>query len=388
MNDVRDEALGVLLERTATRIESATADRLPEVLRRGSRRRTVRFTAVGAALALFAGGVGWAGLTFPTDDVIPADVSDWRTFASLDENGWTIQVPPPWRIQELPACSNAPERIGVIVTNTDFPFLNPRSESPQCEDRFVFHGFPSDGVAFAFMPRGSVHGLFWPSPDTAFPLSPDLLIVSGGITGGPAESFQSIWLRREPLGVIRRWIGPDATARDVAALDTMLGSFHVRGAPRWVEEEIVQDGVAVTVRYPEGWLATTVRAPTTEDAPTPLMLLTSPRIGGGSCSPFLDIQLGSFRRFGVAVLVADGRTAGFATSPGEDPFPPRPDQFRFRDAAEASIAGCDESARVLSFRFEEAGLPISMTVAATEAVYREQPEMLLHILNSIRIEEA
>jgi hypothetical protein len=40
---------------------------------------------------------------------------------------------------------------------------------------------------------------------------------------------------------------------------------------------------------------------------------------------------------------------------------------------------------VLSFVYEEAGRPIHMDVAATETVYREQPEMLLHILNSIRV---
>jgi hypothetical protein len=119
MNDVRDEALGTLLERVATGIESEPVDRLPEVLRHGSRRRAIRFTGIGAAIAVFVGAVSWAGLQNEGRRTIPADIADWDTFASLEENGWTIQVPPPWRVQKLPSCPNAPERIGVIVTNTD-----------------------------------------------------------------------------------------------------------------------------------------------------------------------------------------------------------------------------------------------------------------------------
>ena len=304
MNDVRDEALSALLDRESTRIEPAPIDRLPEVLRQGSRRRAIRFAAIAAAIAVFAGAVSWAGLQNEGRETIPANIEDWDTFASLEENGWTIQVPPPWRAQELPACSNAPERIGVIVTNVDFEFLNPRGEQPGCEDRFVFHGFPREGVAFAFMPVGMRTGLFFLHPDTALPLSPDLLVHTEGIRGGPAESFQGLWHDRELISIIRRWQGPDASEADVVALDQILASLEIPGAPRWVEDRIVQDGVAVTVAHPEPWTATTVRAPTSEDAPTPLMMLTSPQIGGGSCSPFspfLEVELGSIRQFGVAV---------------------------------------------------------------------------------------
>jgi hypothetical protein len=384
MNDVRDEALGALLERAAAGIESVPVDRLPDVLRRGSRRHTARFTAIGAAVTVFVGAISWAGLSIRGDGTIPANIADWRTFASLDENGWTIQVPPPWRVQALPSCPNAPERIGVIVTNTDFEFLNPRGESPQCEDRFVFKGFPSDGVAFAFMPVGIRSGIFRQPLDTVLPLAPQLLHRTNGIRGGPSESFLGIWGRRSNLAYVRRWEGPGASPRDVAALDRMLASFRVRGALRWVEKRIVQNGLAITISDP-AWTGTTFGGPVAEDVATPIVLLTSPAIGGGSCQPFPDLTLGSFHESGVGVLVADGRTAGFVASPREDPFPPRPDAFRIRDGQERSTRGCGRGVRALSFRFEDAGIPISVTVAATEDVYREQPEMLLHILNSIRV---
>jgi hypothetical protein len=64
---------------------------------------------------------------------------------------------------------------------------------------------------------------------------------------------------------------------------------------------------------------------------------------------------------------------------------PRPESLRFQDAVETQELRCGSRLRVLSFVYEEAGRPIHMDVAATETVYREQPEMLLHILNSIRV---
>jgi hypothetical protein len=257
MNDVRDEAIGALLERAAVGIGSAPVDGLPEVLRRGGQRRVARFTAIGAAVAMFVGAVSWAGLTFPTDiDRIPADIRDWRTFASLEENGWTIKVPPPWRVQELPACATAPERIGVSVTNTDFVFRNPKGELPRCADRHVFVGFPRDGVVFQFQPWGDF-GLILPQPSTDLPLSADLLESSGGIKGGPSEKNAAVWVGGRLIGIIHRYVGSDASAADVAALDRMLASFRVRSVDRWTETgegtTLHDEARGYAITYPDGW---------------------------------------------------------------------------------------------------------------------------------------
>jgi hypothetical protein len=260
MND-RDEVLGALLEKAAIGIVAAPAERLPQVLRRGSRRRGIRFMAIGAAVSVFVGAVSWAGLRNEGSETVPADIADWDTFASFQDNGWTVQVPPPWRVQELPACPNAPERIGVIITNVDFEFLNPRGESPRCEDRFVFQGFPSDGVALAFMPVGIRIGIGrGTDTSSSFPLTPDRLALTGGIRGGPTESYQSVWVDGDHVAVVRRWIGADASTDDVAALDRSLMSLLVRGAVRWTEAtdggrlRTLHDGARdFSVSYPDGW---------------------------------------------------------------------------------------------------------------------------------------
>lgn len=257
MNDVRDEALGTLLERAAVGIESAPVDSLPEVLRRGSRLRAIRFTAIAAAVAVFVGAVSWAGLQIEGRGTIPANIADWDTFASLGENDWTVQVPPSWRVQELPACPNAPERIGVSVTNTDFIFRDPRGELPGCGERHVFEGFPRDGVVFQFQPWGD-WGLFLPQPSTDLPLSADLLESSGAIKGGPSEKNAAVWVGGRLVGIVRRYVGSHASAADVAALDRMLESFRVRSVDRWTETgdgrtTLHHEPSGYTITYPDGW---------------------------------------------------------------------------------------------------------------------------------------
>jgi hypothetical protein len=390
MNDVRDEALGALLDREATRIESARVDRLPDVLRRGSRMRAARFTAIAVAVTVFAGVVSWAGLQNEGPEKIPANIDDWATFASFEENGWTVQVPPPWRVQELPACSIAPERIGVMVTNVDFEFRDPRGGSPDCEDRLLFAGFPRDGVAFEFMPVGGRFGILRQPFDTVLPLTPRLLHHTDGIRGGPAESFLGIWVRRSELAYVRRFEGPDAASGDVRALDRMLGSLQVRGAPSWIEAEVEpkdeHQDLRIALTHPSGWNIDTYPRFSVIDAPNPIAAVASPDVKGGSCrllplAPFT--RVGRFPDPSVFILVSDATDSWVSPD-----LPARPDVLRVQDAIEDVKGRCGPDVRALRFGFKEAGRQIHVDVMASGSVYRQQPEMLLHILNSIRIERA
>jgi hypothetical protein len=260
MNDARDEALGTLLERAAISIDAEPVERLPEVLRQGSRRRAARFTAIGAAVAVFVGTVAWAGLTLSDEHaVIPANVDDWRTFGSLEEDGWIVQVPPSWRIQELGPCRGTLVHLGAIVTNADFEFRNREGALAGCGEPWWWRGFPTDGVGFAFQPY-EPFGVFRRLPLTRFPLTPESLTENDKGWVGPSESYAAIRIPGEfyPVAYVRRWVGPEASPDDVAALDRLLGSLQVRGASRWTEAEgtmnvLHDEQDDYTVRYPDGW---------------------------------------------------------------------------------------------------------------------------------------
>jgi hypothetical protein len=385
MNDVRDEALGAVLELAAVEIESAPADRLPEVLRQGGRRRATRFTAIAAAVTVFAGAVSWAGLQNEGRDAIPANIADWDTFASLEENGWTVQVPPSWRVQELPACPYAPERIGVIVTNTDFEFLNPQGGSPQCEDRFVFKGFPSDGVAFAFMPVGVRIGILQPEPHTRFPLTPEQLRRTSSLSGGASERFLDVGVEGELFAYVRRWVGQDAESDDVDALDRLLSSLRLANPP-WVWESVTMSATQAEIRLPSSFDVRKLRSPIVIDAPTPILRLASPSVAPGRCGPLFgrlgNLGFSSLGEGGVLVLVSDATEAW-----GAD-YGPRPSEFSSDTASEQGRARCHgQPFHLLTWRFEESGRQIVLEVAVTEEARTsfEGPPMFT-ILDSLRIE--
>ena len=386
MNDVRDEALGAVLDREASRIESAPPDRLPEVIRQGSRRRAIRFSALAAALAIFVGAVSWAGLRNEGRGVIPANIADWNTFASLEDNGWTVQVPPPWRVQELPPCPNAPERIGVIVTNVDFEFLNPQGESPSCEDRFVFQGFPSDGVAFAFMPVGGRIGIFQPEPRTRFPITPAVMRTTTSLSGGASERFLDVGVGGELAALVRRWVGPDAEPEDVQTLDRLLSSLRLANPP-WVWTAATMSMTQAEIRHPSSFEVRTFRNPIVIDAPTPILRLATSSAGRGKCGHFfwrlLGLGFADLEEEGVVVVVSDATEAW-----GAD-YGPRPSVFDLSTVSEQSRFRCKgQPLRLLVWRFEESGRQIVLEVAVTEETRGVERSPISTILNSIRIEKA
>jgi hypothetical protein len=214
------------------------------------------------AIAIFVGAVSWAGITLPKErDVIPADISDWRTIGSLQEDGWTAQVPPSWRIQDVGRCQGPHLQLrGAIVTSVAFEFRNRQGGFAGCWDAYVWAGFPREGVAFAVQPYPPF-GIVASGPMTRFPLTPDTLARSGAVGGGPTESSVIVRIPGEgyPVAIVRRWVGPEASPDDVAALDRLLGSLQVRGAARWTEAGAIEATLhdeerGYEVTYPVGWI--------------------------------------------------------------------------------------------------------------------------------------
>lgn len=281
-DDVRDERLGEVLDAAIRDLEPAAASRSSDVFRRGSRRRAARWTAIVAAIAIFVGGVGWASLLL-REGRTSSGAGSWTSIGSLETTGWTLRAPSDWRMQDLSACPNAPERTGVVLTTADFEFLHPDGLEPGCQGRFVLAGFPTDGIALALEPVGDFGVFPTPPPETMFPLSLDRLRPSGGIRGGPRESALEITIHREMVLILRTWVGPNAPPSDVQRLAEIVGSLDVAGAIRWTTFRDEERGFEVT--YPEDWLlADTNLTPVLSDPHEILSIGTYPlRPGGKAC---------------------------------------------------------------------------------------------------------
>ena len=127
------------------------------------------------------------------------------------------------------------------------------------------------------------------------------------------------------------------------------------------------------------------RGVTVIDAPQPILMVTTPgvREGYSLClgGPFGEFT--SLGTFGVVVSISHA-TGSWVKSSELGPRPPslRPSTARFDD-----IVTCSGEVRRLVFQFEEAGRPIVVNVQVATSYLREQPTVLWHILDSIRIEK-
>jgi hypothetical protein len=92
---------------------------------------------------------------------------------------------------------------------------------------------------------------------------------------------------------------------------------------------------------------------------------------------------GHFGDEDLFMLISDATESWVAPDLG-----PRPDGLRLRDATELDHGPCGDDVRALRFGFDEAGRQLYVDVAVGEGLYRERPEMLRYILDSIEISEA
>ena len=231
---------------------------------RGGRRRGLRGAAAVLTVVVFVGVVAWAA-TFVRRG------TDVATHGSLAREGWTMQTPSDWRAQTIDACRGVDGTItdGIIVTDVDFAFRDPEGGPPSCEDRFVFDGFPDDGVALSVEPVGVRPGLGFEQPvDTPFPVQPRTMTTTDSIRGGPSMSYVPIYIDGALRGFVRRWEGPRADPAAVIELDRALGSIDVRGAAHWVSGEVPASGPGtVRYRYPDDWTVTGDEWPVRFDSP-------------------------------------------------------------------------------------------------------------------------
>jgi hypothetical protein len=385
IEDVRDERLAGVLDAAVRDVEPEPAAWSPRVLRRGSRRRAARWTAIVAAIAMFVGAVGWGASQFRTG----IGVGDANTIGSLDTTGWTLSIPSDWRRQDLPACPDAPERTGVILTTADFEFRNPDGDAPGCEDRYVFAGFPSSGVALALQPVGVRIGVGRPAEDTRFPLSLDRLRMSRGIRGGPRESYAGITIDGNQILIVRTWIGRDAPQKDAAELAGIVSSLDVRGAVRWTTYRNEQAGFEVT--YPEDWIrAETNLTPQLSQPHEILSLGTYPLQPGGKACIDAYLPGDALADLGASDVFVTVQESG--AGPGG--FPSRPEVFEPADArlAVEDLPACDPYPRLpirgwwFAFEDQGRGLYAFLALGPDVATGGERWQMAWEVLNSLRFD--
>jgi len=316
--DDRDEHLGSILD-TSVRDIDVSSRAAPAA--RAHVGRAGRVIAAVAAAAVFVGAVVLASAQFGRDSDPGADGSDTVVEGSLEADKWQLERPSDWFTAPFDGCGTAFAR-GLIVSNVGFEFLNPEGEIPSCNERIVFAGFPSNGVAIDLEPHGIVPGLSpIPPPDTPFPMRPGQIRDAGGIRGGPEHGMGDVVVSGESVAIVRLWVGADASSSDIEDAYRILGSMRVDGGDRWIEEEVEfrgypvagEESVRVAFSRPQDWLVQTMKGPTVIDAPNPMVVMSSPPADDAqrACGP-LAFVLGSPPRVsssGVALAVSDASEA-------------------------------------------------------------------------------
>jgi hypothetical protein len=317
--DERDERLGSIMDDAVRDIDvssrEAPAAQIHVVGHAG------RVIVAVAAAAVFVGAVVFASVQFGRDTQPGTDSSGTVIEGTLETDEWQLERPSDWFTSPFEGCGTQLAR-GLIVSNVEFEFLNPEGEIPSCNERMVFAGFPSDGVAIDLEPEGIIPVLSpVPPPDTPFPVRPGQLAETSGIRGGPQHFMGSLVIRGDSVAIVRLWVGADASTSDIEDAYRILGSMRVDGGDRWIDEEVEfrgypisgEESVRVEFNRPQDWLVQTMKGPTVIDAPNPMVVMSSPPTDDAqrACGP-LAFVLGSPPRVsssGVALAVSDASEA-------------------------------------------------------------------------------
>jgi hypothetical protein len=385
IEDLRDERLAEALDAAVHDVEPEPARWSSRVVRRGSRRRAARWAAIVASVAIFVGALGWGALQFRRTTGVGGSVS----IGSLDTTGWTLSAPSSWRRQDLPACPNAPERTGVILTTADFEFRNPKGDVPGCEDALDFQGFPSDGVALALQPAaGPLPGPGLSNPqDTIFPVVPHQ--PTDGIAYGPNHSFADIVVDGSRVLTVRTWVGSDAPPEDIDELAIIVRSLNVAGAIHWTTYRNDQIGFEVT--YPEDWIrAETNLTPQLSQPHEILSLGTYPLQPGGKACIDAYLPGDALADLGARDVFVTVQESG--AGPGG--FPSRPEVFEPVDArlAVEDLPACDPYPRLpirgwwFAFEDQGRGLYAFLALGPDVATGGDRWQMAWEVLNSLRFD--
>jgi hypothetical protein len=230
--DVRDGSVGEWLDGAVRNLAPDPERRLPETLRKGTLRRTARWTAIGTGLALFVASIGWTALVLGGNgQSSPAGPPAWRSYTNA-EGGFAIRYPSEWKVLPYRAMCMRWTGPGVWVSNVRYGFRN-QPIKDGCTNQWVLSGIPEDVVAVDVQPAviGPPGLGSSPPPDTPFPLSLTTATPLAGPTPGPAgrsmRTFSIPIVRGgQHLYDVMIWFGPKASPADRALSAQMVESIR------------------------------------------------------------------------------------------------------------------------------------------------------------------
>ena len=378
--DDRDERLASILDDAVRDIDVFT--RQAPVARRHVIGRASRAVAALAAAAVFVGAVVFASAQFGSDTRPGAGSDGTVVEGTLAADGWQLERPADWFTAPFEGCGTKLTR-GLIVSNVEFEFLNPQGEIPSCNERMVFAGFPSDGVAIDIEPQGIRTGVFrFPPSDSPFPVRPSQLRETDGIRGGPQHAMSSVVVGGEPFGILRLWVGADASTEDIEKAYRILGSMRIAGADLWVEEAFDGEGVSIRFSRPQDWTLERFEGMHVFDAPSPLIRLQSPDpVDARSriCGPYVLFGPTRLSPNGAAIVVSDASDSWIPPEVG-----PRPPVLDAATAVRDRTVRCQTgSFRKLHFAFVVDGRPILVDVVMGSVAADDPSSTVWPILESL-----
>jgi hypothetical protein len=262
------EALDALVRDVQPRDEGAGSVRA-----RGNRRRATRWTAIGVAVIVFAGGVPVAGLLLrnhPRHAI--QGRTQWSTylFKVTKGQGYLIRHPSTWPVQSMDAACGGWSGPTVFFSNVRFHFKALSAEN-LCGDQWDFRGLPARAVAIDLDPMvvgpAPPPGFSRPPP-TRFPISLNEHSPAPAPTpaGGPI-GFRTweipIYVKGVPGYRVRVFIGPEASASDrdfareiVASIAPLEGTEshpdHASPGSVLQAEQVIAEGDVVLDPPPPG----------------------------------------------------------------------------------------------------------------------------------------
>jgi hypothetical protein len=402
--DTRDEALAGVLDEAVRHVDPAP-DRLPEVRRRGVRRRLAALAAALAVVTLFVSAVIGAALLIRDDRVdaptpagsgpdLTRQPEEWTE--AQDPRGWTIGVPPSWLANRQEHQCRVTEQ-GIVVANVPLAGLSPPATgSNDCPSPFALSALPTDAVVVEVEHSigGSSMSPVPPGEETPFPLSlEDFGSEAATVPFNPLVLEVVVddgWRH-----TVRVYLGLEVTDDDRRIAEEVVASIRPFGSG---PAEDVTAGLLTyrdevngfTVTYPESWLrAEENLMPNLSDPHQILALATYPmRVGGDSCA-----------HVPVNALVDLGPTDALIDLEEEegrvlDSIPVRPQHFGPDLGGPSEAIDCVESQGGSAdfeeqwFYFQDQGRMFYVRVAFGEQVSPETRQQAYDILDSLVFDPA